>query len=131
MSKQKLTSAQNGTTGENGTTKIVKNTLNYCSNDGRIFTQPSLTIPDQTMSIKELVTRFAKGLPIAEGKTPIYDEDGVSEGIDLRKLDLSEIHELKKQIEWKLEYHEAKQKEEAKNSFTKENEDLQKQPEGQ
>ena len=130
MKNKKLTNSTSGDTEGNGTLKKVKNSLNYVSNDGRTFTQPSMTIPDQTISIKELVSRFAKGLPIAEGKTPIYDESGESEGIDLRKLDLSEIYDLKKQVEWKIE-NAYKQTQKQKDLFTKENEESQKQPEGQ
>jgi len=55
---------------------------------------PSQTVPDQTMPLKTLLERYARGLPI-EGVSsePIYEgEDGV--GFDLRTLDLSEREEM-------------------------------------
>lgn len=103
MKKSEQTKSQNGN--GNATTQVpkVKNSLNYSTSDGRVFTQPSMTVPDQTISIKELVNRFTQGLPIPVGKTPIYDESGEAEGIDLKKLDLSEIHNMAKDVQWKLE----------------------------
>lgn len=55
--------------------------------------QPSLTVPDQTMSIKEIMNRFAKGLPIEGQKVPVYhgEEDYLP---DYKSLDLTERQEL-------------------------------------
>ena len=60
----------------------------------RVFTQPSQTVPDQTMSIKEILERYAKGLPIGGGLEPIYEEDDTN-GINPRTLDLVDIQEIK------------------------------------
>jgi hypothetical protein len=47
------------------------------------------------MSMRQLLDRYAKGLPLeGEQKTPIYDEEGTSRGIDVRKLDLVDIQEI-------------------------------------
>lgn len=56
---------------------------------GEVNTQPSKTVPDQTMSIKEIMERYARGLPIEAGKVPIYhgEEDEIP---DLKRMDLSE-----------------------------------------
>lgn len=35
--------------------------------------QPSMTIPDQSMSVKEIMNRFARGLGYEGAKVPIYD----------------------------------------------------------
>jgi hypothetical protein len=68
----------------------------------KMFTQPSQTIPDQTMSIKEIMERYAKGLPIGGGLTPIYEEED-SMGINPKILDLVDIQAMsisnKNQIE--------------------------------
>ncbi|MEO5351205.1 MAG: hypothetical protein H7836_16410 [Magnetococcus sp. YQC-3] len=59
---------------------------------------PSQTVPDQTMSLKTILERYARGLPI-EGVSsePIYEgEDGV--GFDLRTLDLSEREEMAQRV---------------------------------
>lgn len=54
--------------------------------------KPSLTIPDQTMSIREIVDRYAKGLPIDGSRNPIWDEE--NDLPDWRTLDLAERQEL-------------------------------------
>ena len=64
--------------------------------------QPSLTVPDQTMSLRVILERYAKGLPLVGNPAqPIYtpEEDLESSlGVDLRTLDLSEIKELKDSV---------------------------------
>ena len=46
---------------------------------------PSLTVPDQTMSLRELIDRQKRGLPIGGEGTPVYlDDDGI--GIDMSKM---------------------------------------------
>lgn len=52
----------------------------------------SMTIPDQTMSINEILTRFASGLPIDGERVPIYEgeEDDMP---DLEHMDLAEREE--------------------------------------
>lgn len=108
-----------------------KNPLNYDYQEhpGQKFTQPSQTVPDQTMSIKTIMERYAKGLPIADGFTPIYEDDDYdSNGINPRTLDLVDIQELKAENKSKIEYLENKVKE-AKNKQNKKVE--QEQPEQQ
>jgi len=63
---------------------------NYERND-----EPSLTIPDQTMSIKEILNRFASGLPVGGLKTALYDETESEEHFpDPRYMDLAERQEF-------------------------------------
>lgn len=53
------------------------------------------TIPDQTMSMREILDRYAKGISIGGAKEPIFDEDGnESSGINVKKLDLVDLQEL-------------------------------------
>ena len=61
---------------------------------GQTFTEPSLTIPDQTMSIRTIMERYARGLPFEDRKTPLFDTEDLSTGVDLRKLDLVDIQEM-------------------------------------
>lgn len=77
---------------------IVFNPLNIClrpkmySSGGGV----SMTVPDQTMSLQTILTRFAHG-QMPTGFEPQYHDDidlQFNQGIDLRKLDLSEIHDL-------------------------------------
>lgn len=78
--------------------KKVVNMLNYDPTDdpGEINTMPSNTIPDQTMSLREILDRYARGIP-PNGKEPIYhgDDEFVP---DLKRMDLAEIQELKELV---------------------------------
>lgn len=54
----------------------------------------SLTIPDHTMSIREIVTRFASGRGInASMKTPIFNGEDIDLP-DLKRLDLAEVGQM-------------------------------------
>jgi len=73
----------------------IKHSLNAKEfvSDGEINNLPSQTIPDQTLSVRELLVRYAKGLPLDGMKQPIWEgEDG--DAIDPRRLDLAERQEL-------------------------------------
>lgn len=72
----------------------IKNMLNYTASEGKKFTMPSLTIPDETMSIRELLSRHANGMPLTNGKEPYYADEN-SMGINPKTLDLTEWAELK------------------------------------
>lgn len=75
----------------------IKTSLNarYYPKNYEVRTQPSKTLPDQSMPLKTILERFAKGLPLSAGiQEPIWDEDPQNEGIDLRKLDLAEKEAL-------------------------------------
>lgn len=61
--------------------------------DNEVNNEPSQTIPDQALSVRDLLSRYASGQPLGGGKEPIYEgEDG--DGIDPRRLDLAERQEL-------------------------------------
>lgn len=57
---------------------------------------PSMTVPDQSMSVAEMLARHASGLPISGAKIPLYegDQDPLG-GLDPRTLDLSELQTLR------------------------------------
>jgi hypothetical protein len=62
-------------------------------NDAEKDFQPSQTIPDQALSVREILQRYANGLPLGGTNEPIWEgEDG--DGIDPRRLDLAERQEL-------------------------------------
>jgi len=68
---------------------------------GQFNNQESKTIPDQTMSLREILTRYAKGLPIDGQKTPIWEgEEGFD--VDPKTLDLAEIEELRDKAETEM-----------------------------
>lgn len=62
--------------------------------------KPSMTVPDQTMSLKQLLDRYRRGLPvIGNDSEPIYYGEEGMDLPDLKKMDLSEIAELKAQVQ--------------------------------
>jgi hypothetical protein len=81
----------------------VKNSLNYDyeQQEGEINTLPSMTIPDQTMSIRKIVDRYTRGLPVS-GFTPIYDGEEFYMP-DPKTLDLVERYEMAEQIKQEVE----------------------------
>ena len=69
---------------------------------GEVNNQPSETVPDQTMTMREILTRYAKGLPIDGAKTPLW-EDGEGFAKDPDTLDLAEREELATQAREELQ----------------------------
>lgn len=60
---------------------------------GEVNSQPSMTVPDQSLSIKEILDRHARGLPISGNiQIPVYDEE--DDMPDIRTLDLAERQEM-------------------------------------
>lgn len=66
---------------------------------------PSMTVPDQSMPIQEVVRRFASGLPLSGSRVPGYidDEESFDALPDLKKMDLAEIQQLKEQNDQELQ----------------------------
>ena len=52
---------------------------------------PSKTVPDQTMTVREIMERYARGLPIGGSRLPSYDEE--DDMPDIKTLDLTEREE--------------------------------------
>lgn len=99
----------------------VKNTLNYhlYPKKYKIFTQPSLTIPDQSMSMRELLERHTRGLDLGGiSKEPIFEEEDMpTSGVNPKVLDLVDIENLKlenaqkiKDLQSKAQKHEQDKK---------------------
>lgn len=68
-----------------------------------LVNEPSLTIPDETLSIQEMLYRFTNGIVDFEMRNAIYDDDNVTIDDDVNpvndcELSLSDIHE-------KMQYH--------------------------
>ena len=84
----------------------VKNSLNANTFEKKykIFTQPSMTVPDQSMSIKTILERYARGLPVGGRLDEYYDEEDtlpnpltldLAERQELADLYTQEINEIK------------------------------------
>lgn len=76
--------------------KKVQNSLNYDPADwpGEKNNMPSMTIPDQAMSIQEILRRFAQGLPLGGQKVPLYDEDIPFDAQEFQRMDLADKQEF-------------------------------------
>ena len=66
------------------------------------FTLPSMAVPDQSLTIKEILNRYTKGLPVEGYSNPHYNDE--SEGIRAKSLDLVEQQELKMSTAEKIEH---------------------------
>lgn len=81
----------------------IKTPFNYMEfeQDHEVNNEPSLTIPDQTMTIPEILERYARGLPIGgSNENEYYDEDDTLP--DPRTLDLEERFQLADKIRQEL-----------------------------
>lgn len=89
---------------------------------GEVNNQPSETVPDQTLSVKEIMVRYARGLPLEGQRVPIWngEEDDMP---DPRTLDLAERQELAEEYREELQHikksHEKKTKNSNKGGDTK------------
>lgn len=64
--------------------------------EGQSYFQPSITIPDLNMSLKEILTRHAMGHEMDDYFDAIYEEEGVpTSGIDVRTLDFTDLQRLR------------------------------------
>lgn len=55
----------------------------------------SMTVPDMALSIKEILDRFARGLPLDNERIPMYHGEDMPP--DIKKMDLSEVEDLKRE----------------------------------
>lgn len=72
----------------------IKNSLNANQFEKRYkkFTMPSLTVPDQSMSIRTILERYSRGLPVGGRLDIYYDEEDTLP--DIKTLDLADRQEL-------------------------------------
>lgn len=76
----------------------VWNSLNaqYRPKNYMVNTMPDMCVPDQNMSLKEIVQRYTNHLPITGKENPLFNDDENALGIDARSLDLTELHDMAK-----------------------------------
>lgn len=58
---------------------------------------PHMTVPDQTMTIQEMLVKHAQGLSFSGQKVPIYEDNDPLGGVDPRTMDLTELADLRDQ----------------------------------
>ena len=85
----------------------------YATNDykGQINNKPSMTVPDQALSIKEILSRFSRGLPVGGFPTTFDDMDDPEDMLpDPRTMDLSERKQYEEMVKEELNHIRSKAK---------------------
>ena len=77
-----------------------KNILHYTPFKGEVNNEPSLTVPDQTMSMRTILERHSRGLPFTDGKEPIYhgEDEFIPNPLSLDLVDRQEMAELRNKV---------------------------------
>lgn len=74
--------------------RLVRSSATGAPVAGEHNTQPSQTVPNQALTIREILVRYASGtIPDIMTRDENYSEDNE----DLRGLDISEYHDIKQQ----------------------------------
>lgn len=60
-----------------------------------------MTVPDNATSLREIIGRFAHGVPVTKAQSPIFNEEW--EFDDLKNMDVLDIHELKQHVAEQVE----------------------------
>lgn len=78
--------------------------------NGVTFTKPSMTIPEQALSMRQILDRYAKGLPLGgnDVSSAIYDEE--SNGVNPKTLDLVDLEYINEQNEAFIKKHKDRDK---------------------
>lgn len=82
----------------------------------------SMTIPDQSLSVKQIMDRYARGLPLEGAKVPIYDEG--EELPDWNRMDLVEKAEAIEDAKQEVKDISAKYKQEQQEKHNKKTKEL-------
>jgi len=72
-------------------------------------TKPSMTIPDQALTVKEILTRFARGIPVEQHTTIYEDVESPDDFLpDPRTLDLAERQQYAEMVQEELNHIRSK-----------------------
>lgn len=67
---------------------FIRTKRRYVPYKGQTITDPSMTVPDQTMSLRTILDRHARQLPLTlPGSIPVYNGED-DDGVDINHLDL-------------------------------------------
>lgn len=96
----------------------IRNSLNYSvsDQDREINDLPSLAVPDQALTVQQLLKKNQMGITTYNGQVPMYalGDDEFDELPDVKRLDLTELDELKQQNDAYIkEYRDNVQKQRA------------------
>jgi len=113
----------------------IRNSLNAHTfpKNYKVFTMPSETIPDQSLTMRQILDRYARGLPL-EAKEMVWDDNADLDDIlpDPRTLDLAERQEFadnaKKELQDIKKVHAEKARKKVEDKIKAEIEANQKKP---
>lgn len=76
---------------------IFKTWINYREEQPQmeVFTLPSLTQPDEVLTVREMLERHVRGLPIFQNQNGHYLPEELGYIPDYREMDLTEIDEYR------------------------------------
>lgn len=101
MSKKLTTTQQQVINDLKEKARSITNQANYKMPPGTKITMPSETVPNQSMTVAEMVSRYNSGLPMTGQKVPMYFE-GDSPLPDISNMDLADAQAITEQIADKL-----------------------------
>jgi len=87
----------------------ILNSINYDYRkyNGEIYKFPSLTIPDQSMTVRDILERHSRGLTIESAKVPIYEEENLP---DIKNMDLADREQYAEYAKQEIARIKGKQK---------------------
>lgn len=80
---------------------IVRHWLNYQHKPNGKDYGKSSTVPDQSLTIRELIERAQRGYPLDAVRTPFYNGED-DDMPDIKNFDLTELHELRQWTNQKI-----------------------------
>lgn len=104
---------------------MFKNHYNSKPTHGEENTLPSMTIPDQTMSIQTILHRYASGLPVGGEKIPVYNGEEFTP--DIEHMDLADRQQYLEQVKYNIKQKQSEltaHQEALKASKTKKQQDV-------
>lgn len=87
--------------------KKFRNHYNTKPDAGEVNELPGKTIPEQSMSLREILKRYASGLPVTGQKVPVYEGEDL-DAPDISRLDKIDREQLKNELREELSYLKGK-----------------------
>nr|QJB19833.1 MAG: hypothetical protein [Microvirus sp.] len=91
--------------------KVLRHSMNFQLEkfDCETIKGKSMTIPGQSYSINEILDKFTRGITLAIGKTPQYEENDDYEN-EVNYVDITEVAEHHKTLQQKISYEKSQAK---------------------
>lgn len=79
--------------------------------NGEILDPKSITVPGESLTVKEILKRHLSGRPLPQGRMPIYDSENDIRIPDLEKMDKMQVADLHRQMQEAEQEYNRKQQE--------------------